>query len=138
MDESAAKKSKKWKQKRIKKKNNKNKSKSSSSSGSSDKSGSDEDVILISQDSGKAANTSNKTQYSIFDISISEDSEDAANADSTQNQEEQLSDDHDNEAKNVVKDSTDEESNESVMAYLTLKMIVEMMAMKTDCQIMIL
>ena len=53
-------------------------------------------------------------------------------------QEEQLSDDHDNEAKNVVKDSTDEESNESVMAYLTLKMIVEMMAMKTDCQIMIL
>ena len=48
--------------------------------------------------------------------------------------EEQLSDDHDNEAKNVVKD----ESNESVMAYLTLKMIVEMMAMKTDCQIMIL
>ena len=45
-----------------------------------------------------------------------------------------MSDDHDNEAKNVVKDSTDEESNESVMAYLTLKM----MAMKTDCQIMIL
>ena len=49
-----------------------------------------------------------------------------------------MSDDHDNEAKNVVKDTTDEESKESVMAYLTLKMIVEMMAMKTDCQIMIL
>ena len=103
LDVSAAKKSIKSKKKRISKKN---KSKSTNSppsdssdksssdqdvistpevsvkSGTSDKSGLDEDVILISQDSGEAVNTSNKPQYSIFDISISEDSEDAANGES--------------------------------------------------------
>ena len=126
LDVSAAKKSLKSKKKRISKKN---KSKSANSppsdssdksssdqdvisipevsvkSGTSDKSGSDEDVILISQDSAEAVITSKKTQYSIFDISISEDSEDAANADSTQNQEEQLSDDHDNDE--IVKEPSD-------------------------------
>ena len=126
LDVSAAKKSLKSKKKRISKKN---KSKSTNSppsdssdksssdqdvisipevsvkSGTSDKSGSDEDVILISQDSAEAVITSKKTQYSIFDISISEDSEDAANADSTENQEEQLSDGHDNDE--IVKEPSD-------------------------------
>ena len=55
--------------------------------------------------STEAVITSKKTQYSIFDISISEDSEDAANADSTENQEEQLSDGHDNDE--IVKEPSD-------------------------------
>ena len=55
--------------------------------------------------STEAVITSKKTQYSIFDISISEDSEDAANADTTENQEEQLSDGHDNDE--IVKEPSD-------------------------------
>ena len=94
MDKSAAKKAAKRRRKRNSKKN---KIKATSPpSDTSYKSGLDEDVILISEDSDDAVN-SNTTQYSIFDISISEDSEDVVNVDSTENQEEQLSDDHDSD-----------------------------------------
>ena len=89
LDVSAAKKSSKWKKKKISKKN-KNSSKATSSppSGTSDNSGLDEDVILIS-----------------------EDSEDAVNIDTTENQEEPLSDDHDN----VANSSMDQSSNDDIM-----------------------